>query len=61
LAYVTAVPLNLQVVCQGEKVDIGFGQNLEVAGPPREVGDKLDRFGTGVSELKEGRQSRLKP
>jgi hypothetical protein len=51
LTYVASIPLHFQVVGEGEEVEIGLRQALEVAGPPREVGDELHRLGAGVAEL----------
>ena len=61
LTYIATISLHFQIVCEGEKVDIGFRQDLEVAGPLRKVGDELDRLGPGISELEKGRPCGLKP
>ncbi len=60
VTYVATIPLQFQIVGQGEKVDIRLGQDLEIAGSLRKVGNKLDRLGPGVSELEERRQGSLK-
>ena len=61
VTYVAAISLYLQIICKGEKVDIGFRQDLEVAGPLRKAGDELDRLGPGASEFEERGPCGLKP
>jgi hypothetical protein len=48
LTYITAIPLNLEIVCEGEEMNIGLRQDLEVASSPRKAGDELDGFGSGI-------------
>lgn len=59
--YIAPISLELQFIGKSEEVQIGLRQDLEVAGPAGEIGDKLDRVGAGASELEEGRQCCLEP
>jgi hypothetical protein len=59
VTYISPIPLQFEIICQGEEVNVGLREDLEIASALREVGDELDRLGPRVSELQERRQGGL--
>ena len=51
--YIAAISLHLQIICQGEEMQIRLREDLQVTRAARKVCDELDRFGTRGSQLQE--------